>query len=189
MASHFLVGGYFERSSPTDPQMTLNNLRSKILHIYVTTTVNSFMFTVINVCVFETKRLFAGINTCGCSGLVNYVGTWIMLGSIYFYDLEMITNFAKENPRKNINEFTVPLTHTTFHSLFHSTASRFPDTEYFERSAQMSPKWLWTLKGQRYPICISQLPETPNSLYSHPVLTYMPFWDKYTEWLQNGLEY
>ena len=33
---------------------------------------------------------------------------------------------------------------------------------YFETRARNTPKWPWTLKGQRYPICVSQVSWVPN---------------------------
>ncbi len=52
----------------------------------------------------------------------------------------------------------------------------------------MTPKWVWTLKKLRYPICTSQLPQsskfTSVLLYSQPFWSYRPFWEKCTEWPQ-----
>ncbi len=41
------------------------------------------------------------------SGLVNYLGTWIMFSGIYFCDLKMVVNFPLNKSLANINEFTV----------------------------------------------------------------------------------
>ncbi len=56
------------------------------------------MFAGINVCVFETFAV--------TSGLVNYLGAWIMFAGIYFCDLKMVAKFANKS-LANINEFTV----------------------------------------------------------------------------------
>ncbi len=56
---------------------------------------------------------------------------------------------------------------------------------------QMSPNWLQTLKGRRYPIYILQLPPIPNlslSLYGYLFSSYRSFWDKCTEWPKNDLQ-
>ena len=63
----------------------------------------------------------------------------------------------------------------------------------FETSAQNDRKMTWTLKNQRYPIYMVQLPTTPKfqsvSLYSQPFDRHRPLWDKCTEWLQNDLKH
>ena len=54
---------------------------------------------------------------------------------------------------------------------------------------QMTPKWNWTLKCQRYPIYMLQLHQTPKFqsvlLCGQRFSRSRPFWDKCTEWSQN----
>ena len=56
---------------------------------------------------------------------------------------------------------------------------------------QMTSKSLWTIIGQRCPICM--LPPSPKlhsvSLDGQPFSSFRPFWDKCTEWPQNNLEH
>ena len=65
----------------------------------------------------------------------------------------------------------------------------------FKQVHQITPKWPLTLKGQRYPIYMLQLPLLPNcSLFCctagcFQVKGYRPFWDKCTELTQNGIEH
>ncbi len=67
------------------------------------TTVNSLMFTGINVCAFETKQCLRGLIFTVCSGLVNNLGTWILSVGIYFGDLKMVANCAKYiNPSQTL---------------------------------------------------------------------------------------
>ncbi len=57
--------------------------------------VNSLMFMGINVCVFETKPGLLGLIFAVTSGLINYLGTWIMFAGTYFCELKMVATFAK----------------------------------------------------------------------------------------------
>ncbi len=74
---------------------------------------------------------------------------------------------------------------------FCSTASQFQVTGHFETSAPNDLKWPWTIRDQRYPIYILQLPLSPkfhsNMLYGQPLSHYRPFWDKSTKWPHNDL--
>ena len=58
------------------------------------------MFAGINVCV-EIKLCLRELIFVVGSGLVNYIGTWIMFVGIYFCDFKMVTNFTKYIPRKH----------------------------------------------------------------------------------------
>ncbi len=49
----------------------------------------------INVGVFETRPCSWGLIFVVSSGLVSYLGTWIMFVGIYFCDLKMVAKFAK----------------------------------------------------------------------------------------------
>ncbi len=57
---------------------------------------------------------------------------------------------------------------------------------------QMTPKWHWTLQGQRYPIYVLLLSTSSKvhsiSLYGQPFWRYRQLWEKCTEWPQNDLE-
>ncbi len=58
-------------------------------------TVNSLMFELINVYVFETKPCPQGLIFVASSGLVSYLGTHeLCFAGIYFCDLKMVANFA-----------------------------------------------------------------------------------------------
>ncbi len=57
---------------------------------------------------------------------------------------------------------------------------------------RMTPKWPWTLQGQRYPINVLEVSMGPKfnavSLYNQPFSRFRPFGDKCTEWPQVDLE-
>ncbi len=62
---------------------------------YTTVNLPVLMFVGINVDVFETKPCSRGLIFTISSGLVDYLGTWIMFAGIYFYNSKVVMKIAK----------------------------------------------------------------------------------------------
>ncbi len=87
--------------------------------------------------------------------------------------------------------YKVKCTHTCVTSileaqilLFRSTTSRFRVTDHLRKVHQITPKWPWTLQGQRYPINVTSVHESQISLrfvLNQPFSRYRPFWNMCTE--------
>ncbi len=93
-------------SFPWLPQ-SLHASRIVVSEVWLWTvhTVNSLLFAGINVCVFETKPCLWELIFAVGSGIVNYLGTWIMFAGtqcIYFRDLKVVTNISQINPSRTL---------------------------------------------------------------------------------------
>lgn len=95
-----------------------------ILRYYVPTTAKSLMFVGIDhdVCVFETKPMFIGINICGLipfsSGLVNYLCTYLNYVCWYLF---WRFKCGCENREMNPSQILMDLQYCSFKQLFNIT--------------------------------------------------------------------
>ncbi len=66
----------------------------------------------------------------------------------------------------------------------------FPSYRPFWHTFTEWPQWSWTLHGQRYPLCVTIVPNVSLFSVRQAVLTKLQaIWDKCTEWPQNYIEH
>ncbi len=166
MANRYWVTGQFEPSAPNDPKWPFKNTkRPKLPHIHVMLLLppssKSRSVSLYGQPLFELQAIFE-------TNVLN--------------DPKMTLNTRRSKlPHihvTTITQFQISLRFALWPSVFGLQ-------DILGQMHWMTPKWPWTLRGQRYSICMWQLPPTPKfhtaSLYTQPFSSYRPIWDKYTE--------
>ena len=161
-ASCFPDTGHSKRSAPNCPEMTLNTKRSKMPHIC---------------CKYSRVPNFTQF--CSTAGRFWVTGHFERSAP---NDKKMTLN-TKRSKVLNIQITTTPESKISLNFALRPAISQIQ--AILREVHRMILKWLWTQKGQRYPICMLQQPPSPRfhpyALHRHPFSSYRPFWDKCTE--------
>ncbi len=96
-------------------------------------------------------------------------------------------SFLRCSPKMTLNTKSPKVPYYTYKRY---KISHYWVTGHFGTSAPKWPIWPWTLKSQRYPICMYNCPWFPNFSPFHSkvaIFELWPFWDKCIEWPQMTL--
>ncbi len=187
--SRFSVTGLFEKSAPNDPQMTLNTTSSNVPNMcnvcpWFPTFIpfRSMASHFSDASNFETSAPNDPQMTLTPTGLkVPPTYSKFYFVSVHDQPCSRYRQFwdkCNEWPQNDIEPDKV------------KARSYMSLATILRQGPQMTLKLHWTLQGHVWPIYVFLVSASPIfhsvSLYGEHVLKYRPFWDKCTEWPQNG---